>query len=203
MIPVPRFAAAWLLAGDDSLPDAPRGMPAIAAVACSPDRLVLWIADGFGRRAVDCLRARPWLTALLPLLAPLIRFEARDGRLRWRPHPAGVLFALDALISRRQVRQGDPLASAHLPFRVVTAHHMQNSELSGGPRATPFNDEGDASARGLGVVVRWFVRRPPVRLRDRRRAHLRHGEWLGRSWERWRGPAWLGRHQRWQRWQIR
>ena len=171
MMPAPRFAAAWLM-GDVGPHGPRRETPAIAAVASSPDRLVLWLFDGAGRRAVDCLRAHPRLTALLPLLAPLIRFGARDGRLRWRPHPAGVLFALDALINRRRVRQGIPSTALHLPFRHSATNGMQNSELFSGSRATSHDDEGDASAWGPGVVVRWLIRRLAVRLRDRQRAHL-------------------------------
>jgi hypothetical protein len=186
MIPVPRFAVAWLLAADGSFSRRRPGHPPVAAVACSPDRLVLWLADGVGgRRAVDCLRARPWLTALLLVLAPLFRLEARDGRLRWRPHPAGVLFALDALVSltaRRQLlrylgghtsRYADVIFLAAYTYLSRSAMgYMQNSEPFGGWRATYSDDEGDASAWGPGVVVRRPVRRLPVRVRDRQRAHL-------------------------------
>ncbi len=108
MIPVPDLVVAWLTAGDH-IPRDPR--PTVAAVVCNPDRLVLWLTDGAGcRRAVDCLPSRPWLTALLLLLAPLFRLEARAGRLLWGPHPAGVLFALDAFLSltgRRKPRRND------------------------------------------------------------------------------------------------
>ncbi|MES1164223.1 MAG: hypothetical protein ABUR63_00580 [Verrucomicrobiota bacterium] len=75
-------------------------LTAITAVAFGPDRFTLSLADDATgrRREIDCLYARPWLSLVLAVLGPVLRFATAGGRLRVRPHPFGVLFALDALI---------------------------------------------------------------------------------------------------------
>jgi hypothetical protein len=87
----------------------------VDAADWSPTAFDLSLRSSRGAARIVRLAARLRMLWWMPVLAPLFRLSVSDGRLRWRPHPAGVLLGLDAFwwrLRKGKRRRAETLAPA-------------------------------------------------------------------------------------------